>query len=87
MSHEAFMSMRRILKPEGTLVINTLGDFEPGRDYFAASLSKTLAQCVPESSHPSCGASQRPLRRLGEDHTSTIIPLQPSTTWSTLLRV
>ena len=39
--------MRRILKPEGTLVINTFGDFDPGRDFFAASLSKTLRKAFP----------------------------------------
>jgi len=47
MTREAFTSMRRILKPDGTLVINTFGDFEPGRDYFAASLSKTLRDVFP----------------------------------------
>lgn len=42
MTREAFAGMRRILKPEGVLVINTFGNFEPGHDFFTASLFKTL---------------------------------------------
>jgi spermidine synthase len=42
MSRQAFTAMKRILKPAGTLVINCFGDFEPGRDFFVASLEKTL---------------------------------------------
>jgi spermidine synthase len=42
MTREAFLSVRRVLKPNGTLVINSFGDFAPGRDFFATSLSKTL---------------------------------------------
>jgi spermidine synthase len=42
MTREAFQSVRRVLKPNGTLVINSFGDFTPGRDFFATSLSKTL---------------------------------------------
>jgi len=47
MTREAFRAIRRDLKPEGTLVINTFGDFDPGQDFFAASLSKTLANVFP----------------------------------------
>jgi spermidine synthase len=43
MSVEAFSEMRRALKPNGTLVINSFGDFEPGQDFFTASLHKTLS--------------------------------------------
>jgi spermidine synthase len=43
MSREAFTAMKRALTPEGTLVINTFADLDPGHDFFAASLSKTLA--------------------------------------------
>jgi hypothetical protein len=39
--------MRRNLRPEGTLVINTFGDFAPGQDFLAASLSKTLRAVFP----------------------------------------
>jgi SAM-dependent methyltransferase len=47
LSREAFEGMRRILEPEGTLVINCFADFEPGKDFFAASLYKTLASVFP----------------------------------------
>lgn len=42
MSREAFTAIRRVLKPDGVLVINSLGDFEPGRDFMTASLDRTL---------------------------------------------
>jgi predicted membrane-bound spermidine synthase len=42
MSQEAFNQMKRVLKPEGVLVINMFGEFEPGKDFFTASLDKTL---------------------------------------------
>src|SRR5437667_1430040 len=42
MTRQAFGSMRNLLKPGGTLVINCFVDFASGRDYFAASLEKTL---------------------------------------------
>jgi hypothetical protein len=35
--------MRRILKPRGTLVINTFCDVDPRDDFFGASLYKTLS--------------------------------------------
>jgi spermidine synthase len=43
MSKEAFASMRRVLNSNGTLVINTFADLEMGKDFFGASMSKTLA--------------------------------------------
>ena len=42
MTREAFDSMRRLLKPGGTLVINSFVDFHSGKDFFGASLEKTL---------------------------------------------
>jgi spermidine synthase len=42
MTREAFTEMRRVLKPGGVLVINTFGNFNPGRDFFTTSLFKTL---------------------------------------------
>lgn len=42
MTREAFAGMQRILKPDGTLVINSFGEFDPGQDFLAASLDKTL---------------------------------------------
>ncbi len=44
MTEEAFRSIKKVLKPGGTLVINSFGDFLPGRDFFAASLHKTLRE-------------------------------------------
>ena len=42
MTRQAFASMRRVLRPGGTLVINSFGNLETGRDFFSASLNKTL---------------------------------------------
>ncbi|MBI5799690.1 MAG: fused MFS/spermidine synthase [Verrucomicrobia bacterium] len=42
MTREAFTAMRRVLRPDGVLVINSFGDFEAGQDFFTASLDKTL---------------------------------------------
>jgi spermidine synthase len=42
MSREAFTAMQRILKPDGVLVINAFGETETGKDFFVASLDKTL---------------------------------------------
>jgi spermidine synthase len=44
MTREAFEAMRHILRPDGTLVINCFADFAPGRDFFAASLDRTLRE-------------------------------------------
>lgn len=42
LTREAFGEMRRVLKPDGVLVINSFGDFSRGRDFFTASVDKTL---------------------------------------------
>ena len=34
--------MKSVLRPQGILVLNCFGDLEPGRDYFTASLHKTM---------------------------------------------
>lgn len=47
MTREAFTSIRRVLKPEGALVINSFGDFTEGGDFFVASLDKTLKAVFP----------------------------------------
>jgi spermidine synthase len=47
MTREAFSAMRRILKPDGVLVINTFCDVDPRDDFFGASLSKTLSSAFP----------------------------------------
>jgi spermidine synthase len=43
MTREAFAAMKNVLNPGGTLVINSFGDFDPGRDFLTASLHKTLS--------------------------------------------
>ena len=47
MTREAFTAIGRVLRPNGTLVINTFGDFEAGHDFFTASLFKTLSSVFP----------------------------------------
>jgi spermidine synthase len=47
MSREAFESVRRVLKPEGALVINTFVDFDSPGDYAGNSLYKTLSSVFP----------------------------------------
>jgi spermidine synthase len=47
MTREAFQSVKRILNPDGTLIMNTFGDFQAGQDFFMASLDKTLRQVFP----------------------------------------
>src|SRR3974390_2073634 len=42
MTREAFTSIRRVLRPGGTLVINMFGNLEYAHDFFTASLHKTL---------------------------------------------
>ena len=42
LTREAFTAIGKVLRPGGTLVINSFGDLAPGRDFFTASLSKTL---------------------------------------------
>jgi spermidine synthase len=43
MTREAFEAIRAVLHPDGVLVINSFGDLTRGKDFFTASLSKTLA--------------------------------------------
>lgn len=47
LTRQAFASMRRVLRPGGTLVINSFGELAPGRDFFTASLFKTLKAVFP----------------------------------------
>jgi predicted membrane-bound spermidine synthase len=42
LTREAFASIRRVLRPGGTLVINSFGNLEESKDFFAASMNKTL---------------------------------------------
>jgi len=47
LTREAFQSIRRVLRPNGTLVINAFGHLEPGEDFFATSLHATLRTVFP----------------------------------------
>jgi spermidine synthase len=47
MTREAFQSMRRALRPEGVLVINTFAELEGSGSFFGASLQKTLTSVFP----------------------------------------
>lgn len=47
LTREAFAAIRRVLRPDGTLVINAFGHLEPGRDFFATSLHATLRTVFP----------------------------------------
>jgi spermidine synthase len=42
MTREAFENIKRVLKPNGVLVINSFGDLRPGNNFFSSSLAKTL---------------------------------------------
>jgi spermidine synthase len=44
---EAFAAIKRVMRPGGTLVINSFGDLVPGQDFFTASLHKTLSSVFP----------------------------------------
>jgi predicted membrane-bound spermidine synthase len=46
-TREAFTSIRQVLRPGGTLVINSFGDLMEGRDFFTSSLYDTLKSVFP----------------------------------------
>jgi len=48
MTREAFSEIRGLLNPGGTLVINSFVHFEKGKDFFGASLHRTLAAVFAE---------------------------------------
>lgn len=47
LTREAFTSMLHVLRPGGTLVINCFGELEEGKDFFTASMYKTLSAVFP----------------------------------------
>lgn len=47
MTREAFAAMRRLLRPDGVLVVDCWGNFTSGKDFLTASLQKTLAAVFP----------------------------------------
>ena len=74
MTREAFAAMRRVLRPGGTLVINAFCHLEDERDFFAASLRRTLESVFPGVQIHSAGSQNyfvatdrpepKPVRRL-----------------------
>jgi len=46
-TREAFSAIRRVLRPGGTLVINSFGSLDEGRDFFSTSLHHTLQAVFP----------------------------------------
>ena len=76
LSRQAFAAMQRVLKPGGVLIMNTFGSTNPGKDFFAASVSKTLQSVfgrvrICGTSGPGVvnmffSASDRPEMTLGE---------------------
>ncbi len=84
MTREAFAAMRRVLKPDGVLVINSFGNFNPGEDFFTTSLFKTLTNVFPSVKiHTATGgntfyvASQRvPLEMVHTPETTNVHPSQ-----------
>lgn len=72
MTREAFENVRRVLKPDGVLVINSFGDLAAGKNFFAASLAKTLGSVFTSVRAHSTGngnlffaASSQPSLELG----------------------
>ncbi len=70
MTREAFIQMRRVLKPGGVLTINAFASFDAGEDFFGASLYKTLTNVFPNVRVHSSGggntfyvASEHPLTK------------------------
>jgi spermidine synthase len=47
MTREALAAIRRVLRPEGVLVINSFGELPPMGDFFRDSLGKTLESVFP----------------------------------------
>lgn len=86
MTREAFQAIRRVLRPDGTLVINTFAELEPGRDFFAASLAKTLAAVFPSVRIHSAGGGNTlfvasPRTNLTMVHQPDLERVHPSCRW------
>lgn len=82
MTREAFTAMRDVLHPEGVLVINCFGDTQRGRDFFLASLTKTLRAAfnhvelhASENGNAFYVASQAPLRTYRQTDPQSIHPM------------
>lgn len=82
MTREAFESMRQVLSPEGVLVINCFGGTGQGRDFFLASMMKTLRAAFPhvelraaENGNAFFAASASPLRLVRRLDPQTVHPM------------
>jgi len=82
MTREAFDAMRRVLAPEGVLVINCFGGTEQGKDFFLASLMKTLRAAFPhvelhasDNGNAFFAASASPLRVIRRLDPQTVHPI------------
>ncbi|HMJ90441.1 MAG TPA: fused MFS/spermidine synthase, partial [Candidatus Acidoferrum sp.] len=80
MSREAFTEMRRVLKPGGVLTINAFASFDPGADFFGASLYRTLTNVFPHVRVHSAGggntffvASDQPLTKFAREPDLTAV--------------
>jgi spermidine synthase len=47
MTRESFAAMRKSLNPGGVLVINSFGNFAPGKDFGVSSINKTICDVFP----------------------------------------
>ncbi len=43
MTRETFVAVKRLLRPNGCVLVHSFGDLKPGQDYLLGSLNKTLA--------------------------------------------
>jgi spermidine synthase len=72
LTHEAFSSIRRVLKPGGALVINSFGNLEPGHDFFVTSLNKTL-KSVFKSVHLHANSSDGGMFFVASDRSPLVV--------------
>lgn len=72
LTHEAFSSIRQVLRPGGALVINSFGNLEPGHDFFVSSLDKTL-KSVFKSVHLHANSSDGGMFFVASDRSPLIV--------------
>jgi hypothetical protein len=58
LTREAFAAMRKVLRPDGVLVINLFGSLEDGQDFLAASVDRTLKSVFSGVRMHTSGAGQ-----------------------------
>jgi len=58
MTREAFAAMQRCLNADGVLVINTIGSFQPGKDFLIASVDDTLKSVFSQVRVQSAGGQE-----------------------------